>query len=103
MSNKSKKRRSKRLEKKRQWKERRISERLKNQKKYYCTHCNEWHEDEETDLMDVLNVMQDRGQIPKNATFEVNEEDEEGGIFIRDPSSSFNNENYYKYMKETYG
>jgi len=84
----NKKRKSKRLEKKRQWKERRISKRQKNKKNGYflCEKCNESHkiEEEKTDLLlDVLHQMQNQGQIPQNAKFEIDEESEEGGYFIR--------------------
>lgn len=102
MAQQNKIRRSKRLEKKRQYKERRISERLKY-KKLVCEYCNKCHKNQENVrfLKEVLNVMQNKGQIHKDAYFEVNEEDEEGGVFIRDPTLF--DEDYYKYMKETYG
>jgi len=77
----------------------------KNKKNGYflCEKCYHSHKiEEESDLLlDVLNQMQNQGQIPQNAKFEIDKESDEGGYFIRDPSLF--TEKYYRDMKRLYG
>lgn len=78
-------RRSKRLKKKRQYKERRISQRLKIKKEFLsCSKkcCKKEEKERLFCLIKALNVMQNKGQIPKDAYFEVDEQDGEERVFV---------------------